>query len=111
VVSPHRVLLEVTYGRLTPWQVIQTASMNSHSPIRGIPLLELFIAEPSTSPEMATSTLRRLAVALDEDVDHVSDQNVGSLVHANSGGRRMTTLRAVMPDSDTGTLRPTAIQT
>lgn len=94
-VSAAHALLEVTFGRLTRWQLVEAATMDSDSPIRAITLMQLLMAVREATPETAAATLRCLAVALDEDVDHVSSQYIGWLVNANSGGRRMAAARTV----------------
>ena len=95
VVSASRALLEVSIGRLTPWQLIEAASQDPASPLRAIPLVQLLLAERDSAPAKADSHLRRLAIALDEDIGQVRGKDVSWLVKANSCGRRMVAWRSV----------------
>ena len=95
VVSASRALLEVSIGRLTPWQLIEAASQDPASPLRAIPLVQLLLAERDSAPAKADAHLRRLAIALDEDIGQVRGKDVSWLVKANSCGRRMVAWRAV----------------
>lgn len=95
VVSASRALLEVTIGRLTPWQLIEAASQDPASPLRAITLVQLLLAEQETAPARADAHLRRLATVLDTDIRQVRRKDVAWLVNANSCGRRMAAWRAV----------------
>ncbi|CAN0468761.1 unnamed protein product [Phaeothamnion confervicola] len=96
VVSASRALLEVTVGRLTPWQLIEAASQDPTSPLRAVTLVQLLLAEKAAQAKV-DAHLRRLAIALDEDISQVRRKDVSWLVNANSCGRRMAAWRVVGP--------------